>query len=766
MIAVRKLIASYILRASLPYVFLTLILLTAVLFAQQAARFAELALYAQIPLSLLSEVAVALLPNVLILTLPAAVLAGVIIGFARMGSDSEIVAMRAAGVGTWTMLWPVLLIGLLVTGATTYIQMKEAPQAARDLKKAALKGALRKLDSPVEPRAFNTQIPGYVIYVRDGDKVHGSWGRVFIYSQQPDGSNRVVTARSGRIDSSADKSELVLIDAMATKIPSPDSANPGSYVVERLDQLRISIETGRAEILGRLNQNPMEPEELDWSALRKLAVSGLPAERSASERIFHRKLALSLSPFMFALLGGTLGMRVRRGGRGLGALLALAVVIVYYLVSMLGESLSRVGTVSPGTGAWAATVLMLLLGLTLLIIQRNPLSSWRSRQIGKPPGFSGPAIVQSAPAHTAGAGRSGFPSLLDAGLFRTLTLSFLFSFVSLVSIFIIFTLFELWRFVASNRVGAGPVVKYILFLLPLVTVELFPATMLIAVLVTYALLARRSETIAWWASGQSVYRLMLPGLLFALAAATAAWVIQEQLMPYTNVRQDSLRAQIRGGQARAITGTGRQWLASAENNRLFSYEFDEQGQTLSEPAVYEFEPTGVHLASLMSGSVGTWTAPNQMTIKNSEIFTFRGLKVERRIAEKREIPVETIQVFKPTIDKPSQLSAGRLNTYLKAAKRRGVEVSVLAVALQRKYAAPLSVMVMAFIGIPLALSFGRRGMIIALCAAVGLSIAYWGVGGGMQQLGNLGLLPPGVAAWSPPIIFAAAGTYLLSRIRT
>jgi lipopolysaccharide export LptBFGC system permease protein LptF len=142
------------------------------------------------------------------------------------------------------------------------------------------------------------------------------------------------------------------------------------------------------------------------------------------------------------------------------------------------------------------------------------------------------------------------------------------------------------------------------------------------------------------------------------------------------------------------------------------------------------------------------------------------MEIDRLSAEQKEIPSEPISVFKPTIDKPSQLSATGLNNYLKAAKRRGVEVSALAVALQRKYAAPFSVVVMAFIGIPLALSFGRRGTVVALCAAVGLSIAYWGVGGGLQQLGNLGLLPPAVAGWSPPIIFAAAGSYLLSRIRT
>ena len=51
--------------------------------------------------------------------------------------------------------------------------------------------------------------------------------------------------------------------------------------------------------------------------------------------------------------------------------------------------------------------------------------------------------------------------------------------------------------------------------------------MLISVLVTYALLARRHEAIAWWASGQSVYRLMLPGFFFAFAIALGSWLVQE-----------------------------------------------------------------------------------------------------------------------------------------------------------------------------------------------------------------------------------------------
>src|SRR3984893_10303475 len=121
----KKLIARYVIAAALPYVLLSAALLTAILLAQQSGRFAELALYTQLPLSLLGQIELALIPNVLVFTLPMAVLAGIIVGYAVMGSEIEIVAMRAAGIGTWSLLWPALLLGLTVAGAAFYINMNE-----------------------------------------------------------------------------------------------------------------------------------------------------------------------------------------------------------------------------------------------------------------------------------------------------------------------------------------------------------------------------------------------------------------------------------------------------------------------------------------------------------------------------------------------------------------------------------------------------------------------------------------------------------------
>jgi len=761
---------------------LSLLMLTAILLAQQASRLTDVLIYTDLPLSLLGGIGAALLPGVLTFSIPLATLAGIIIGYSRMGSDSEIVAMRSAGVGSWTMIWPALLIGLVLSGATTYLHLKEAPEAARDLERIALEGALAKLDSPVEPRTFST-LPRYVIYVRDGDKASGTWGRVFIFAQR-ERTNEVFTARSGRIDSSGDRSELVLSDVLATKFPvATDENQPPaepvrddiggplnsdgqkSYVVERFDQLRFSINTGRADIVQRLNRRDTNADSMDWAELRQRVKTGTDAQRSEAVRVLNRRAALSIAPFVFALIGAALGLRVRRGGRSVGVLLSLIVVIVYYLLSLLGESLARAGTMSPYVGPWLATVFIVGLGLLFLLVQRMPFL--------RLPQKTENVTVNTSRERTKSVEMAvrfnktlAFPNLMDATLLRSLGLSFVVCFIALAAIFNIFTLFELWRFIAVTQPGASLVVRYLFFLLPLVAVELFPATMLVSVLVTYALLARRQEAIAWWASGQSVYRLMMPGLLFALVIALGSWMIQEYVMPGSNLKQDALRARIRGGEARAITRTGRQWLASTDTRRFYSYEFGADG-SLIEPTVYELDADAVHLAQVVSGKSASWTDPTHLKITETETLALNGMEVARRAAAETTFAgVESPAVFKPTIDKPSQLSAKDLQRYLDAAKQRGMDVSAMAVALQRKYAGPFSILIMAVIGMPLAVSFGRKGTVIALCVAVVIGIAYWAVGGGFQQLGNHGLLRPTVAGWSPLLIFAAAGTYFISRVRT
>ncbi|HEY0408537.1 MAG TPA: LptF/LptG family permease [Pyrinomonadaceae bacterium] len=771
-----RLIERYIWGAILPYLLLSALLLAAILLAQQATRITELLVSTRVPLGLVLDVVAALLPNVLIFAVPMATLAGTVIGFSRLGSDSELVAMRAAGIGTWKMVWPALFLGTLLTAGTLYLNLQLSPQAARVWKQATLRAAIYKLDSPVEPRSFTTDIPGFVIYVRDGDKEQGVWGRVFLYSQTKDGGTQLVTARSGRIDTAAERSELVLSDAAITTLPPLNVSGEASYVTERLAQVRVQLETGRKALLDRLRREQVEPEEMSLSDLGAYVETQTGAKKREALTLWHKRLTFGLTPLIFSLLGAAVGLRVRKGGRGLGVVLSLLLMVAYYLVALGGEQLARAGTLPAVVGTWLATVSVVGCSLLMFRFNHRPLFIWRRLKVWA--GSDNERVLQSeesfnnykAPqiaAGTSGTRLLSFPSLLDASVLRSLILSFAAALVSLVAIFQIFTLFELWRFIAATSSGAGMVFRYLLFLLPLVLVQLAPASLLIAILASYALMARRSEAVAWWACGQSIYRLMMPGVLFAAAIGGSVWLVQERLMPEANKKQDALRGQIRNGVSRATTSVGRQWLASTETGRLYAYDYEEEDGTLKEPAVYEFDSEGVHLERIIRGQASRWTASNRMEVEMAEWVGLRGAQVNREKTGKLTLEgVGSPEVFKPGLDKPSQLSAKELSAYISKIKSRGGAISPLIVALQRKYAEPFGALVMALIGIPLALSFGRRSAIAALASAVAIGLVFWATTSGFQQLGVYSLLPPAVAAWSPTIIFMAAGTYLLARART
>ena len=761
-----RLIERYIVKAIVPYFFLALLLLTMILYLQQSSRFAELLLLTFAPRSLISDVALSLLPSVLAFTLPMAMLAGTVIGFSQMRNDSELVAIRAAGVSNLNILWPPVLIGLLLSVFAFYLNFEAAPLAAHSLRHAGLEAALHKLDSPVEPRTFNTEIPGYVVYVGDGNRDRGKWERVFIFSQEKDGLRRLITAASGRIDAAAEQSELVLTDAVRTTLPGDTNLDGGQYISERLTDLRVVLDTGRTGLLARMQKNEVEPDEMGLQEMIGYVRNHASAESRDAATLLQRRLSLTIAPLIFALLGGTLSLHLRRVGKGWGSLISLVTLIAYYMLSLFGDGLARKGTVSPIVGGWLATLAAVCFSLALLVTSRWSLPNlFRRHRKSKTPERANKTASRAPGSHM---GLLGFPSILDWSLLRSLSLNFAFAYVGLVAVFMIVTSFELLRFVTPGRAGIGLLARYLLFLLPFATVQLMPATLLVAVLLTYALMARRGEAIAWWSSGQSVYRLIMPGFLFALCVGLFAWTVQERIMPRANIEQDELRARIRSGITRAGSKGGRQWLSNGSYSpkMIYSYEYDEGQGSLVKPVIYEFDSAGIHLKRIISGESGEWQK-DALEIANATQFVLNGSSLEKTRQDLVRIEgTVTPEMFKPQLEKPAQLSSTNLRDYIAAAKPSGRNLTPLVIALQRKYAEPNSAWIMALFGIPLALSFGRRSAIAALCSAVGISLAYWGTVGGFQMLGEYGVLSPTLAAWFPLLIFAMLGVYLLTRART
>ena len=66
------------------------------------------------------------------------------------------------------------------------------------------------------------------------------------------------------------------------------------------------------------------------------------------------------------LIGIPLGLSSRRGGKSTGFVVTIALVFIYYSLSLTGVSLAREGKLPVFAGVWAANILFALAGLVLL----------------------------------------------------------------------------------------------------------------------------------------------------------------------------------------------------------------------------------------------------------------------------------------------------------------------------------------------------------------------------------------------------------------
>jgi LPS export ABC transporter permease LptG len=783
----RKLLFErYIIKAILPYFGLSWLILTVVLLAQQLGKFSEIVGAVAAPLPLVYEVALGVIPNVSIFTLPMSMLVGTAAAFGRMGGDSEIVSMRAAGVGNLRIFAPVLAFGALLSALTLYNGFELAPRAARSMRQALFGATLRKLESPVEPRAFNTQMPGKVIYIKEGDEGRGLWERVFIHWLEPNGELRLVTARSGRIDLSGEQSELVLSDAAVTTLPR--SAERGAerpaggearatgqarretaqVVTEHSDQLRVRLNTGRSELLRQLRDRPEDPEEQDWRALLARAREGRTARSALST--MHRRASLCVTPLSFAFLGVGIGLLVRRGGRGVAVLLSLFSLLPFYFLFLGGDYLERVGALPAYLGAWIAPALSLLFGA--LLLARGGRSSFRllrraARTRARPdrPG----APEQTRPR----ARRLLLSGLSDRSIAKSQGLYFAASLLLLVGVFLVFTLFELLRFIAVTKVSSGTVVSYLLYLLPLAGLAVTPICVLLSTLLTYSLMTRRNETVVWLACGQSLYRLALPSLFFALTVCGAYWLVQESLLPYANRRQEALRAQIRGGNVSATSDAGSQWLA-AQDGRIYVYRFGEGGAAeVRQLTVFVFDDEAVHLRRVIAARKGRVPAdgaglfledPTVLELPPGQRGTYH--PASSLLLEGPTPPLS----FKPALKRPAELNRTELSNYIDLLKLQGAplsDLSLYTISLLQRYADPLAPLVMALISVPFGIAGGKRThLIVSMSVGVVIGLAFWGSLTFFNQLGVNSLIPPLLSVSVPPALFTILGIYLFSRSNT
>lgn len=760
----KNLISKYVIQAILPYLLFTWILLSVVLFVQQAGRYSDIFFNANLPTSLIWQLTLALVPSVIAFTCPMAILVGAIIGLSRMQGDNELTIIRASGIGNFQILLPVLLLGLTLSFFAFLINWKGVPIAAQMVRRVALQTALLKLESPIEPGIFNTEIWGYTIYVKSGNIKSGTWEKIFIFNEDKlTGQARLITSNDGKVDTDNDDTELVLGEALVSSFSLTDLNKPVTY--DRVKNLRFVVQTKRGELIERLSKTEETPEEMGLSELSDYAQKKDGKERTEAQILWQRRIILSITPLLFAALGASLVLRFNRGGRGFGIFLALVSLIFYYLLALMGEQLARTGQISVSSGG-----LIPVLVTIVLIVWLN--LSHKTISLGRWKFFSHLKVTFLAGLkfNSRRGSLPGFVSgILDFDIILNLLKFFALATGFLVSIYLIFTAFELWRYAANLDNGVSLLTRYLLYMLPFVYLQIAPSCLMVATLATFVIKSRQNEIVTWTAAGQSVYRLLLPCFLLMAIVGLCNWQIQERVLPQTNRIQDELREQMRNRTFVPNVRDGRFWTVAGK--RIYAFDLkgsDFERQNANKFYAFEFSENGESLKSFIKSEQASWKndkiellgeAQKNVWLDNGKVQRETALDASERFLD------EPVNPFGRIYTKPNHLTSAETEQRIQMTDSES-EKRLYGVALERKYSTLVLPFIITLLTAPFALSLSRKGKVATVGYAVGVWLVFMASMNTFEQLGLNGYISPQIAVWSPLLLFTIIGCFLLTKIKT
>jgi len=775
-----RILTRYILREVTSHALIGAAIFTFVLFTRDLGRILELVVRASAPLPSVAEIFLYTVPLALTYTVPMSVLVGILIGLSRLAADSEITAMRASGMGVWNFGRVLAIFVAAAWGLALINSLYVAPWSLASLGRLEdqLKGS--QISFEVRPRVFYEGFPKLVLYVQDVHSAKGGaiWNGVFLADISEPANPRITLAREGILAAEGpDRLHLHLTNGSTHET---EAREPDKYQISTFQQTDIPIELPASESKAE-EQIPVKA--MGTSALRERAATVDPVSARWYLIEFHNRFALPTACLVLAMVGIPLGLSSKKSGKSGGFVLTIALVFIYYFFSLIGVSLAKQGRVSPALGAWLANIVFFAAALFLLWqAERRPFALSAIKLVWKRNKNLSPA-----PLRALGIGRkenhdaferastrrrvfsAGFPSLLDDYVLRDFFVYLAMIVSTFLVLLLVFTLFELLGDILRNQTPAFVVAEYLLNVSPYLLYSVAPLIMLLAVLITFGLMNRSNEITAIKATGTSVYRIVAPVLAAAAVLAAGLFFADQFYLPHTNKRQEALHNQIKGKPPQTYLRPDRRWIFGQHNDIYYYQFFDADRDQFANLTIFQLDPASfgitqrIHADRARWGDTGRWIYEQgwQRTLQGAAIASYRTFDVST-FPDVTEDP----SYFKKEVKQYSEMNYEELRRYIRDLQQSGFDVVRLRVQLNKKLSYPLITFIMAMIAVPFALSAAKKGAVTGVAVAVGIAVVYTVVSRLFEAMGDISQLPPALAAWSPDLIFALVGAYLILKIPT
>ncbi|NJK61744.1 MAG: YjgP/YjgQ family permease [Synechococcaceae cyanobacterium SM2_3_1] len=337
---------------------------TTLLLGNQLFLYTDLLVKKGAPPITILQILILNLPAILVVTFPIAGLFATLLTLGKMGADSEIIALRAAGVPYRKLFVPVLLIGLTISGIAFYMNDYIVPltnQKVRTLNHNLFISQDAVLLNPQEIFKVDDHL---WFYIGDIDPETGLMKDVLILDRKAETGvlryPQVITAETARqVD------QNWLLEGAGVRRYDPEGR---TYYEGQVGTMELNIVSELVNLV-RGEKVPQEQSSQELNEqIQLLRQSGVPQQEVIRlEAEWHLKFAIPLASFFAIMIAAPLGLQaVRQTGRYGGVAVAIVLVFIYYVLLSLGRSLGRAGLLDPWLAAWMPNMVFGGIGTLLL----------------------------------------------------------------------------------------------------------------------------------------------------------------------------------------------------------------------------------------------------------------------------------------------------------------------------------------------------------------------------------------------------------------
>lgn len=296
-------------------------------------------------------------PQLIARFLPYSVLLATIITLAGLNQNSEVIAMKAAGLSAHQILAPLLLTAGVVAMISFTFNERVVTRATTTLK------AWQAVEYAAVPEDPGTRSN---VYFNDGNDVlmaataagRGADTRLTDVTFYERDANGMITRQVSGSRATFAAPGWEIADARGFNVATAESVELGQVIV------------GRGVELGQVELRRVDP---DAETLPELSRS-IDALRSAGRRTaeleakWWHKISGPLSAFLMPLLGAVAGFGLARSGNLLiRAVIGMALGFAYFVVDNAALAMGSFGGYPPLLAAWAPFFLFLFVGETVLV---------------------------------------------------------------------------------------------------------------------------------------------------------------------------------------------------------------------------------------------------------------------------------------------------------------------------------------------------------------------------------------------------------------